>query len=138
MQKAGYVRRTGCRAFDCDGNAREVVELHIMGNHYAIRLADLVKGISGHVFVQVEALTREWDYYFGATCGLAQISVSGKALNIDLFDTGSFTVSLAALRSVIYRKQRQAVIVKIPEQPALPAWKDRRATTGQQRITAVV
>ena len=138
MQKAGYVQRTGCRAIDSDGNVHEVVDLHIMGSRYAIRLADLVKGISGHVFVQVEALTHEWNYYLGATCGLAQVSVSGKALNIELFDAGTFTVSLAALRSVIYGKERRAVIVKIPEQPALPAWKDRRISTGQQRISALV
>jgi hypothetical protein len=116
----------------------EVAELHIMGNRYAIRLADLVKGMSGHVFVQVEGLTHEWNYYLGITCGLAQVSVSGKALNIELFETGTFTVSLAALRSVIYGKGRRAVVVKIPEQPALPAWRDREVSTGQQRITAVV
>jgi hypothetical protein len=138
MQKAGYVQRTGCRAIDSDGNMHEVAELHIMGNRYAIRLADLVKGMSGHVFVQVEGLTHEWNYYLGITCGLAQVSVSGKALNIELFETGTFTVSLAALRSVIYGKGRRAVVVKIPEQPALPAWRDREVSTGQQRITAVV
>ena len=138
MQKAGYVQRTGCRAVDSDGNICEVVELHIMGSRYAIRLSDMVKGISGHVFVQVEMLTREWNYYLGTTCGLAQVSVSGKALNIELFKAGTFTVSLDALRAVIYRKERRAVIVKIPEQPALSAWKDRRESTGQQRISALV
>jgi hypothetical protein len=138
MQKAGYVQRTGCRAVDRDGNIREVVELHIMGSHYAIRLSDLVKGISGHVFVQVEALTREWNYYLGATCGLAQVSASGKALNIELFEAGIFTVSLAALRAVIYRKERRAIIVKIPEQQAQPVWKDRGVSPGQQQISALV
>jgi len=90
------------------------------------------------VVVQVEELTRAWTYYLGITCGLAQVSVSGRALNIDLFETGAFTVSLAALRSVIFRKERRAVIVKIPEMPAEPAWKARKVTTGQQRITAAV
>ena len=67
-----------------------------MGARYAIRLADLAKGMSGRqVVVQVEALVREWNYYLGTTCGLAQVSASGKALNIELFEAGNFTVSLS-------------------------------------------
>jgi len=138
MEKAGYVQRTGCSAIDCDGKVHEVIELHILGTRYAVRLADLVRGISGHVCIQVERITREWNNYLGATCGLAQVSVSGKALNIDLFDAGSFTVSLATLRSVIYRKQRLAVIVRIPVQPLQPAWKPHRLADDQQRISAEV
>lgn len=137
MQKAGYIQRTGCRAFDSEGNAYEVLDLHILGTRYAIRMADLAKGISGHVYIQVEAITREWNYYLGMTCGLAQVSASGKALNIELFETGSFTISLAALRMVMYGKQRNAFIARIPEQPAA-GWKPRRLTQDQQRIEASV
>ena len=138
MQKAGYIRRTGCRAIDHDGRLHEVVELHIMGARYAVRLADLAKGISGRqVVVQVEALVREWNYYLGTTCGLAQVSASGKALNIELFETGNFTVSLSALRSVIYGRERLATIARIPEEPASPVWKERRLS-GQQQISALV
>jgi hypothetical protein len=138
MQKAGYIRWTGCRAIDRDGRLHEVVELHIMGARYAVRLADLAKGMSGRqVVVQVEALVREWNYYLGTTCGLAQVSASGKALNIELFETGSFTVSLSALRSVIYGRERLATIARIPEEPASPVWKERRLS-GQQQISALV
>jgi len=138
MQKAGYIQRTGCRAIDNDGRLHEVVELHVMGARYAIRLADLAKGISGRqVVVQVEALVREWNYYLGATCGLAQVSASGKALNLELFEAGNFTVSLVALRSAIYGRERLASIARIPEQPVSPAWKNRRLT-GQQQISALV
>jgi len=138
MQKAGYIQRTGCRAIDRDGRTHEVVELHVMGARYAIRLADLAKGMSGRqVVVQVEALVHEWNYYLGTTCGLAQVSASGKALNIELFEAGNFTVSLLALRSVVYGRERRATIVRIPEQPATPVWKDRR-TKGQQQISALV
>ena len=138
MQKAGYIQRTGCRAIDRDGRQHEVAEVHIMGSRYAIRLADLARGISGRqVVVQVEALFREWNYYLGTTCGLAQVSASGKALNIDLFEAGNFTVSLASLKTVIYGRERCATIVKIPEQPASPVWKARRAG-GQQQISAAV
>ena len=138
MQKAGYIQRTGCSAIDCDGIVHEVIELHILGNRYAIRLAELVRGISGRVCIQVEVINREWTNYLGATCGLAQVSVSGKALNIELFEAGNFTVSLATLRAVIYKKQRLAAIVKIPEQPVQPAWKPHRLADDQQQISAVV
>jgi len=138
MEKAGYIQRTRCRAVDREGRIHEVVELHILGARYAIRLADLAKGISGRqVVVQVEALIREWNYYLGTTSGLAQVSASGKALNIELFEAGNFTVSLLALRSVIYGRERLATIVRIPEQPASRFWKDRRVT-GQQEISALV
>ena len=138
MQKAGYIQRTGCRAIDRDGRIHEVVELHVVGARYAVRLADLAKGMSGRqVVVQVEALVHEWNYYLGSTCGLAQVSASGKALNIELFEAGNFTVSLLALRSVIYGRERHATIVRIPEQPPTPVWKGHRIS-GQQQISARV
>lgn len=135
MEKAGYLQRTGCRALDSDGEAHEVLELHICGARYAVRRADLVKAVAGHTLVQVEELTRNWEYYLGVTSGLAQVSVSGKALNIDLFGTGSFTLSLTTLRAVLYGRERLAVIVRIPESPAQ---KMRRVVHGQQTIGAVV
>jgi len=138
MQKAGYIRRTGCRAIDSEGRLHEVVELHILGARYAIRLADLAKGISGRqVVIQIEALVREWNYYLGATCGLAQVSSSGKALNLELFEAGTFTVSLATLRAALYGRERLATIARIPEQPSSPIWKDHRLT-GQQQISVLV
>jgi hypothetical protein len=135
MEKAGYLQRTGCRALDSDGHPHEVLEIHICGARYAVRMADLVKAVSAHTLIQVEELTRNWEYYLGMTSGLAQVSVSGKALNIDLFGAGSFTLSLTTLRAVLYGKERLAVIVRIPESPAQ---KLRRVAAGQQTIGAVV
>ena len=88
-----------------------------------------------NIFVQLEELTHQWQYYLGAVKGLAQVSVSGKALNIELFETGNFTVSLNSLRSVMYGKERLATIVKIPAQPAISA---RCGVYGQQQISASV
>ncbi|RPI37282.1 MAG: hypothetical protein EHM53_10985 [Methanoregulaceae archaeon] len=135
MEKAGYLQRTGCHALDSDGHPHEVLELHICGVRYAVRTADLVKAVSGRTLIQVEELARNWQYYLGMTSGLAQVSASGKALNIDLFGAGSFTLSLNTLRAVLYGKERLAVIVRIPESPAQ---KLRRVTVGQQTIGAVV
>jgi hypothetical protein len=86
--------------------------------------------------VQVEELTHNWKYYLGATSGLGQVSVSGKALNIDIFNEGSFTVSLRALGNVMYGKERLALIMKIPE--ILHTQKMRRVTLDQKRISAIV
>jgi hypothetical protein len=135
MEKAGYLQRTGCRALDSDGLSHEVLELHICGARYAVRRSDLAKTVSSRTLIQVEELTRNWEYYLGATSGLAQVSASGKALNIDLFGAGSFTLSLNALRAVLYGRERMAVIVRIPESPAQ---KLRRVAVGQQTIGAVV
>ena len=64
MQKAGYIQRTGCRAIDRDGRIHEVVELHVVGARYAVRLADLAKRMSGRqVVIQIEAHVHEWHYY---------------------------------------------------------------------------
>ncbi|HOX34630.1 MAG TPA: hypothetical protein P5217_01970 [Methanoregulaceae archaeon] len=115
MEKSGYFRKTGSLAYDAEGRSHEIVELHIRGVRYAIRRADLARAVAGRVCVQVEALVHNWKYYLGSVAGLAQVSASGKALNIDLFGAGDFTVSLLALRTVLFGKERTAVIVKIPE-----------------------
>ena len=137
MEKAGYSQRTGIRALDSDGVMHEVIEIHILGSRYALRVAGLAGAINGRVFVQVEELTHNWNYYLGSTCGLAQVSVSGKALNIDLFNDGSFTVSLRALRNVMYGKDRYAFIMKIPEQ-TMQLHRMRRVSQDQKRISAAV
>jgi hypothetical protein len=135
MEKAGYLQWTGCQALDSEGLRHEVLELHICGARYAVRRSDLVKAVSGRMMIQIEELTRNWEYYLGTTQGLAQISASGKALNVDLFGNGSFTLSLNALRAVLYGKERLCVIVRIPESPSQ---KIRRAVEGQQTIGAMV
>lgn len=135
MEKAGYLQRTRCQALDSDGVINEVLELHVCGFRYALRRADLVRAVSGRVMIQVEELTKNWDYYLGATAGLAQVSASGKALNIDLFGMGSFTLSLNALKNVLYGKERLASVVRIPE---THVQRLRRVVDGQQTIVAAV
>lgn len=135
LEKAGYLKRSGCHALDSDGKSYEVLELHILGSRYAIRKVDLTKAVSGRTVIQIEELVRNWEYYLGQTCGLAQISVSGKALNIDLFGSGSFTLSLNTLKTVLYGRERVAAVVRIPDSPAQ---KLRRTVAGQQTIGAVV
>lgn len=135
MRKSGYFQKTGCIAYDADGITHEIVELHIQGIRYAIRRADLTRAIAGKVRVQIEALVHNWQYYLGSVAGLAQVSASGKALNIDLFRTGNFTVSLLALKSMLFGRERSAVVVMIPEKTEYPF---RKVSCPQQRLEASV
>jgi len=135
MEKAGYLQQMRSGAFDSEGRLQDIVEVHILGGRYAIRRSELVNAVSGRQYVQVEELTRNWKDFLGLTRGLAHVSASGKALNIDLFEAGSFTLSLSTLRAVIYGKERSVVIARIPESPAV---KIRRAALGQQKISAAV
>ena len=134
MERAGYLQKTKVQALDCDGYAHEVLEVHILGARFAIRMKQLAGALAGKVVVQVEELTHNYSYYLGSTCGLGQVSASGKALNISLFHEGNFTVSLATLRSVMYGRERNAVIVRIPDS-GYPA-RFRRVAQDQQQISA--
>jgi len=136
LQRVGYVQRTGRTAIDSGGFEYEILDIYIMGTCYAVRLEDLVRAIAEHGAVRIEELSREWKYYLGTHCGLAQVSVSGKGFNIELFVGGLYTTSLFALRQVIESRERYAAIAKIPEQPVMPSGRDRRISPGQQRISA--
>jgi hypothetical protein len=138
MERAGYLRYTRFRAFDIAGLPHEVIELHISGCRYAVRCVDLAAGIAGRCLVQVESLGHEWGYYLGTPGGLAQVSQSGRALNIDLFKGGRYTVSLRAIRSVLDGKEKYAMIVRIPDCRAANPVKIRRIAKDQQRICALV
>lgn len=135
MEKAGYLQKTRLPALDSDGTAHDIIDVHICGERFAIRAKNLAPAIAGNLSLQIESLTHNYAYYLGSTCGLAQVSASGKALNINLFHIGAFTVSLASLRSVMYARERNAVVVKIPESGAA---KMRRIPQDQQQICATV
>lgn len=136
LQKVGYAQRTGRSAVDSSGFEYEVLDLYILGTRYAIRLEDLERALSEHGAVRIEELTRNWKYYLGASCGLAQVSVSGKGLNIELFDGGLYTTSLISLCRVIESRERYAPVAKIPEPPVMSSGKDRRISPEQQRLSA--
>jgi hypothetical protein len=135
MEKAGYLQRTGCRAVDSEGTLHEVLDLHICGERFALRRSDLVRAVSCGMAVQVEELTRHYAYYLGITRGIAQVSLSGKALNIEMFNVGSFTLSLNTLRATMFGKERTALVARIPEQPGV---KFLRIVEGQRTISATV
>jgi hypothetical protein len=136
LQTVGYAQRAGRRAVDSRGFEYEVLDLYILGTRYAIRLEDLARAIAGHGAVRIEEITREWKNFLGATCGLAQVSVSKKGLNIEIFDGGQYTTPLAALCRVIENRERSAPVAKIPGPSLLLGEKDRRIFPEQQRLSA--
>lgn len=114
MQKAGYIRRSGWSAIDNSGIPWEILEVRIHGATLAIRYQDLVKVLSGGMAARVERIGRNWMDYFGGLAGLAQVSKSGKAVNINLLCGDMFTVSLDSLRAVIEKQERFATVAEIP------------------------
>jgi hypothetical protein len=136
LQRVGYAQRTGRTAIDSRGFEYEILDIYILSTSYAIRLEDLVRTIAERGAARIEELSREWKYYLGAHCGIAQVSASGKGLNIELFTGGLYTTSLFALRRVIESRERYAAIAKIPEQPVMSAGKDRKIPSKQQRLSA--
>jgi len=136
LRRAGYARRSGRRAADSSGAEHEVLDFYIRGRRYAVRLEDLRRALLEDGAVLMEEVLRDWKDYLGTCCGLAVVSLSGRGLRIEIFGGGLFSSSLAALRGVIERRERYAVIVEVPEQPVPMAGRDRRIPPGQQRITA--
>lgn len=135
MERAGYVRNVRYNVLDSEGTPHRVLEIHILGIRYAIQQKALSTAIAGKTHVQVEELMHNYDYYLGATRGLGHVSVSGKALNLEVFDAGVFTVSLQSLKRVLFGKDPQAFIGKIPGSTAGPA-RLRRAGDVQQHFGA--
>ena len=76
----------------------------------------------GQVVVQVEALVREWNYYAPPAVS-PRCRHPVKALNIELFESGNFTVSLLALSSTGGNASPPSH--GFPNS-RIPAWKDRR------------
>jgi hypothetical protein len=56
-------------------------------------------------------------------------------MNVELFNAGSFTISLSTLRAILFGKDRTAPIARIPDQSG-PRF--RRVALGQQTIGATV
>jgi hypothetical protein len=63
---------------------------------------------------RVERLRRNWRYYLDGVEGVAELSRSGKAVNIELFAAERYTISLRALRSVLSGEGRYAMVAEVP------------------------
>ncbi|NLV26415.1 MAG: hypothetical protein GXY48_04515 [Methanomicrobiales archaeon] len=114
LEKAGYMQKAKTVTIDEDGFPTEIIELVLDGIRYGISLEDLKKAIRGHVSARTYRLRINWKQYISATAGLAYLSGSGKALNIEFIDGNRYTVSLDSLKSLLSRKSSYAPVARLP------------------------
>ncbi|MBP7121194.1 MAG: hypothetical protein KBA49_08160, partial [Methanolinea sp.] len=113
MQRAGYLTRDGKKVLDSDGIPCEILELTIFGARLCM-LIDEVKGaIQRGTPAGVVRIKQNWMEYLGGKAGNAQVSRSGKALNIELVNGDRFTLSLDSLIGVINYRERYARIMEL-------------------------
>lgn len=114
MNKAGYIQLNSRPVLDEDGVPRDIIELHLYGTRLGIRVRELREALHAGISVRVEKIRWNWMAYTGGIVGSAQVSKSGKALNIELRNGERFTLSLDALSDVLGCRQRYASIAALP------------------------
>jgi hypothetical protein len=134
IAKAGYFQQNGYAALDDEGMPNQIAELTIHGTKYGIRLDELKEAIYGRHPARVEQLFQNWQQYLGGIAGLARISRSGKALNIELVEGGRYTVALDSLVSALSRRGVYASVGEIPEPVSSWEIRGRKIAQGQQTI----
>jgi hypothetical protein len=134
IAKAGYFQQNGYAALDDEGMPNQIAELTIHGTKYGIRLDELKEAIYGRHPARVERIFQNWQQYLGGIAGLARISRSGKALNIELVEGGRYTVALDSLVSALSRRGVYASVGEIPEPVSSWDIRGRKIAQGQQTI----
>ena len=114
MENVGYILMDRSRVLDGDGNEEEVLSLSLRGRRFGIRAPELTSLLDGGDPARVERLRRNWRSYLDGVEGVAELSRSGKAVNIELNDAEFYTVSLRALRSVLSGESRYAMVAGVP------------------------
>jgi hypothetical protein len=133
MDNVGYILMDGSRVLDGEGNEEEVLSLSIRGMRFGVRASDMEDLLGAGTQARVERLRRNWRYYLGGVEGVAELSRSGKAVNIELFEREMYTVSLRALRSVLSGESRYAMVAEVPGERGRPVSR-RSQVTYQLRI----
>jgi len=128
MQRAGYLSRDGKKVLDAEGVPREILELNIHGARLCILIDDLFSALRNGNSVCTWRIKQNWMEYLGGQAGRAQVSRSGKALNIDLVNGDRYTLSLDSLREVLGYRERIAQIVELPTLPSPEATRDHLIT----------
>lgn len=136
MKRVGYLEKCREPAQDLQGKYPEILELHINRVRLAIRIADLRGALAGRIFARVERLERSWGLKMTGITGLARLSASRKALNIELNEGGAFTVSVEMLKAVMVRNERFAQIAEIPAFSVMEGPARSLEVSVQQRLSA--
>ena len=133
MENVGYILMDRTRVLDGEGTEEEVLSLSIRGTRYGVRTSDLEDLLEGGAQARVERLRRNWRFYLDGVEGVAEVSRSGKAVNIELFASDRYTISLRVLRQVLSGECRYAMVAEVPGEKARLAPR-RGPATYQLRI----
>lgn len=128
MKNAGYLQLNRRPVLDEDGIPLDILELYLYGARLCIRVNELRAAIRSGVSARVEKIQRNWMAYTGGTAGHAQVSKSGKALNIDLRNGERFTVALDSLHAVLCSRERYASVAALPSGTMGPDPRNRLIT----------
>jgi hypothetical protein len=129
MKRAGYVQLNRRPVLNDEGVPLEILELHLYGTRLCIRIKELREAMYYGSVARVERLQWNWMAFIGASAGMAQVSKSGRALNIELVNGERFTVALDSLQDVL------ACRVKFASVAALPMIQLREGKSRDRRIT---
>jgi len=133
MENVGYILMDRARVLDGEGGEEEVLSLNIRGVRYGIRTSDMEALLAGGGAGRVERLRRNWRYYLDGVEGVAELSRSGKAVNIGFFTSERYTISLRALQAVFSGGSRYAMVAEVPGEKGRPTPR-KPQTTYQLRI----
>jgi RNase P/RNase MRP subunit p29 len=128
MKNAGYLQLNRRPVLDEDGIPRDILELYLYGTRLCIRVHELRNALRSGVSARVEKIQRNWMAYIGGNAGHAQISKSGKALNIELRNGERFTVALDSLHAVLCSRERYASVAALPSVMTGPDARNRLIT----------
>jgi hypothetical protein len=133
MENVGYILMDRLRVLNREGNEEEVLSLNIRGMRFGVRTSEMEDLLGGGDPARVERLRRNWRYYLDGVDGIAEVSRSGKAVNIALFGSERYTIALRALRSVLSSESRYAMVAEVPGERTRPIPR-RGPATYQLRI----
>ncbi|MDD1670356.1 MAG: hypothetical protein LUQ67_03450, partial [Methanomicrobiales archaeon] len=114
MENVGYILMDRLKVLDGEGDEEEVLSLNIRGMRFGVRTSEMEDLLGGEAAARVERLRKNWRYYLDGAEGVAEVSRSGKAVNIELFASERYTISLRALRSVLSGGSRYAMVAEVP------------------------
>ncbi len=114
LEKVGYMQKAKTVTIDEDGLPTEIIEIVIDGKRFGILIDDLKRAIRGKISARTFQLRINWKQYISTTAGLAYLSYSGKALNIEMIDGNRYTVSLDSLKSLMCRRSSYAPVARLP------------------------
>jgi hypothetical protein len=128
MKRAGYIQLNRRPVLCDEGMPLEILELHIYGTRLCIRIKELREAMYYGAVAMVERLQWNWMTFIGARAGMAQVSRSGKALNIELANGERFTVALDSLQDVLACREKFASVAALPFRFREEKSHDRRIT----------